>query len=155
MRFHVVCVFAAVFTAMCATGLKAEAPPSLQSNLMNPLIGLTGMFKRGVNVRFWDFLFYSVFGLVVTSSVKAAGVLAVFTFLIVPSVCAVLLGKRGDAQLVWAWVIGIAGSAAAVWLSYARDLPTGASVVCVFGCLVTVISVVTHARFPNKKSDVL
>jgi zinc/manganese transport system permease protein len=109
--------------------------------------------KHGHNVRLWDFLFYSAFGLVVTSSVKAAGVLAVFTFLIVPSVCAVLLGKKGNAQLIWAWLIGIGGSATAVSLSYARDWPTGASVVCVFGCLVTVVSVFTHARFSKVPGD--
>jgi zinc/manganese transport system permease protein len=109
--------------------------------------------RRGINVRLWDFIFYSSFGLVVTSSVKAAGILAVFTFLIVPSVCAVLLGKRRNAQLVWAWIIGILGSVVAVSLSYAKDWPTGASVVCVFGCFVTVISVATHARFKKLKGD--
>jgi zinc/manganese transport system permease protein len=109
--------------------------------------------KHGHNVRLWDFLFYSAFGLVVTSSVKAAGILAVFTFLIVPSVCAVLLGKRKNAQLVWAWIIGILGSVVAVSLSYAKDWPTGASVVCVFGGLVTVISVATHAGFQKLKGD--
>ena len=40
----------------------------------------------GVNVRFWDFLFYASFGFVVTSSVAIAGVLLVFCYLIVPSV---------------------------------------------------------------------
>jgi zinc/manganese transport system permease protein len=95
----------------------------------------------------WDpcpvvgFLFYAAFGLVVTSSVKAAGILAVFTFLIVPTVCAVLLGKREAAQLWWAWGIGIVGSTIAVVLSYVRDWPTGASVVCVFGCGVVLVSI--------------
>ena len=105
-----------------------------------------GAAKQGKNVRLWDFFFYSAFGLVVTSSVQAAGVLAVFTFLIVPSVCAALLGKKGDAQLFWAWGLGFAGSAVAVSLSYARDWPTGASVVCVFGALVVAVSVLTRKK---------
>ena len=41
---------------------------------------------RGISVRFWDFLFYASFGLVVTRSVAIAGVLLVFCYLIVPSV---------------------------------------------------------------------
>ena len=38
----------------------------------------------GLSVKKWDFLFYASFGLVVTSSVKVSGVLAVFSYLIVP-----------------------------------------------------------------------
>src|SRR5436305_14490085 len=45
---------------------------------------------QGISVRFWDFLFYSSFGFVVTSSVAIAGVLLVFCYLIVPSVGAML-----------------------------------------------------------------
>src|SRR6187549_3131880 len=48
---------------------------------------------RGVSVRFWDFLFYASFGLVVTRSVAIAGVLLVFCYLIVPSVGAMLWAK--------------------------------------------------------------
>src|SRR5216684_2619738 len=44
----------------------------------------------GLNIRFWDFLFYASFGFVVTSSVAIAGVLLVFCYLIVPSVAAML-----------------------------------------------------------------
>jgi zinc/manganese transport system permease protein len=102
--------------------------------------------SKGLKVRWWDFFFYASFGLVVTSSVKAAGVLAVFTFLIVPSVCSVLLGRKGIAQLYGAWALGILGSAVAVSLSYAKDWPTGATVVCVFGCLVTMVTVITRLK---------
>jgi zinc/manganese transport system permease protein len=109
--------------------------------------------RSGIHVRWWDFLFYAAFGLVVTSSVKAAGILAVFTFLIVPTVCAVLLGKREAAQLWWAWGIGIVGSTIAVVLSYVRDWPTGASVVCVFGCGVVLVSIATHSYFKGWKND--
>ena len=45
-----------------------------------------GAARRGVSVRFWDFLFYASFGVVVTRSVAIAGVLLVFCYLIVPSV---------------------------------------------------------------------
>ena len=46
--------------------------------------------RRGIIVKFWDFLFYASFGFVVTSSVSIAGVLLVFCYLIVPSVAAML-----------------------------------------------------------------
>ncbi|HEY8669692.1 MAG TPA: metal ABC transporter permease, partial [Terriglobales bacterium] len=55
-------------------------------------------YRKGLRVRWWDFLFYALFGLVVTSFVRIAGVLLVFSYLIVPAVCGISLanslGKR-------------------------------------------------------------
>src|SRR2546423_4994328 len=45
----------------------------------------------GLNVRWWDFVFYILFGVVVTSFVHIGGVLLVFTYLVVPAVCAAYL----------------------------------------------------------------
>jgi zinc/manganese transport system permease protein len=96
--------------------------------------------RAGLNVKLWDFLFYASFGLVVTSSVKVSGVLAVFSYLIVPMVCATLLGKRGPARLYWSWGIAFATSILGAALSYTRDWPMGATIVCLFGVTVAVIS---------------
>jgi len=43
---------------------------------------------RGLRLRAWDLLFYVTFGIVVTSSVRLAGVLLVFSYLIVPAAVA-------------------------------------------------------------------
>ena len=43
-----------------------------------------GAQARGLNVKFWDFLFYASFGFVVTSSVAIAGILLVFAYLVIP-----------------------------------------------------------------------
>jgi zinc/manganese transport system permease protein len=94
-------------------------------------------FARGVKVRWWDFLFYASFGVVVTSSVEMAGVLLVFSFLIVPAVCGVLLAKTISRRLLVGWLVGTLTSVAGVTASYVWDLPTGATVVCAFGvCLI-------------------
>ncbi|HEV8268136.1 MAG TPA: metal ABC transporter permease, partial [Thermoanaerobaculia bacterium] len=61
--------------------------------------------RRGWNVRFWDFLFYVSFGFVVTSSVAIAGVLLVFSFLIVPSVAAMLFSERIGVRLAIGWTM--------------------------------------------------
>ena len=92
-------------------------------------------YEEGVNVRFWDFLFYASFGLVVTSSVKIAGVLLVFSFLVVPSACAVLFSGSPKTRLILGWSVGLLASILGMVLSYFLDFPTGASVVCVFGAL--------------------
>jgi zinc/manganese transport system permease protein len=107
--------------------------------------------RRGLRVRVWDFFFYAGFGLVVTSSVKVAGVLAVFSYLIVPMVCVTLLGLRGRGRLYGAWLIALVVSVLGAALSYARDWPMGATIVCIFGVTVAAISLrarTTGARVP-------
>lgn len=99
-------------------------------------------YQAGLKVRFWDFLFYASFALVVTSSVKIAGVLLVFAFLVVPSSCAVLFFTGHKSRLIFGWTIGFLASILGMLVSYHLDFPTGASVVCVFGLLLIVLSFV-------------
>src|SRR5882672_8429577 len=49
-------------------------------------------YDQGWHVRLWDLLFYASFGVVVASSVPIAGVLLVFSYLIVPALTAVMVG---------------------------------------------------------------
>ena len=88
---------------------------------------------KGVNVRWWDFLFYASFGFVVTSSVQIAGVLLVFSFLIVPAIVGVIFGTSAQARLLIGWSFGWVISILGCIISYQADLPTGATVVCTFG----------------------
>lgn len=97
-------------------------------------------FEKGLNVRWWDFLFYVTFGLVVTSSVKIAGVLLVFSFLVVPSVCAMMFADSLKARLAIGWLVGFVVSALGITLSYFLDLPTGACVVATFGGVLVLLS---------------
>ena len=88
---------------------------------------------QGLNVRFWDFLFYVSFGFVVTSSVSIAGVLLVFSYLVIPSVIAVLFAQRVGTRLLVGWGVGTLVSAAGVTVSYFGDLPSGPVIVVSFG----------------------
>jgi len=89
--------------------------------------------RQGVSVAVWDFLFYITFGFVVTSSVKVAGVLLVFSYLVVPAACAMLLTKGILRRLIFGWIIGFLASVSGLFFSAKWDLPTGASVVTCFG----------------------
>jgi len=96
----------------------------------------------GMNVKFWDFLFYTSFGFVVTSSVTIAGVLLVFSYLIVPSVAAMLFSRRIGTRLAIGWAMGAVVSAAGIIASFQLDLPTGATIVCTFGVALVILAVV-------------
>ncbi|MAF67168.1 MAG: hypothetical protein CMJ84_16115 [Planctomycetes bacterium] len=97
--------------------------------------------EQGVAVRAWDFFFYFTFGLVVTSSVAVAGVLLVFTYLVIPAVIAALFFSGVGPRLVAGWGIGIAVSAVGLALSYHHDLPSGPSVVVSFGAALALAGV--------------
>jgi zinc/manganese transport system permease protein len=92
-----------------------------------------GAWRQGMHVRWWDFLFYGSFGVVVTSSVRVAGVLLVFSYLIVPAMAAIALARTVPARLAVGWTFGAVVSVAGLAASAVFDLPTGATVVCVFG----------------------
>jgi zinc/manganese transport system permease protein len=96
----------------------------------------------GLNVKFWDFLFYASFGFVVTSSVSIAGVLLVFSYLIVPSVAAMLYADSIGKRLAIGWTMGTVVSALGVFLSLKVDLPTGATIVCTFGLVLIIMAAV-------------
>jgi zinc/manganese transport system permease protein len=97
-------------------------------------------FAEGMQVRWWDFFFYATFGLVVTSFVRIAGVLLVFTYLIVPAVCGIQLAGRLVNRLLVGWVIALVGGVAGLFLSFHFDLPSGAAIVCTFGGILVVAS---------------
>jgi zinc/manganese transport system permease protein len=96
----------------------------------------------GLDVRWWDFLFYASFGFVVTSSVAIAGVLLVFCYLIVPSVAAMLYSDHIGRRLAIGWTMGTIVSALGIYLSVRLDLPTGATMVCTFGLVLILMAVV-------------
>ncbi len=84
---------------------------------------------------FWEFLFFASFAVVITLAVNIAGILLVFAFLIIPAFSSSILAATFGLRLIIAWVLALIGSIAGLWLSYAADLPTGATVVSVFGAL--------------------
>ena len=101
-------------------------------------------YRDGWRVRWWDFLFYASFGVVVTTSVRIAGVLLVFSYLIVPTLAANLLGGSVPRRLALAWSFGTLVSVVAMVASAIFDLPTGATVVCAFGLILLVLAVGTR-----------
>jgi len=97
-------------------------------------------------VRWWDFVFYASFGLVVTSSVRVAGVLLVFAYLVVPATAAALLTGSVRGRLLVGWTVGVGVSAGGLVASYAWDLPTGAAVVVTFGVSLAAVALALAAR---------
>jgi zinc/manganese transport system permease protein len=98
------------------------------------------------HARLWDFGFYLVFGLVVTSSVRVAGVLLVFAYLIVPAVAGAVLARTPARRLAIGWAVGALGSVAGIAASFGWDLPTGATVVATLGALLAALGAALGLR---------
>lgn len=94
---------------------------------------------EGRPVRRWDFLFYVLFGLVVTSFVHVGGVLLVFSYLIVPAVCANFLAASFTARLAMGWAVATGASLLGLYGSYRLDFPTGAAIVCALGLVLVLV----------------
>jgi zinc/manganese transport system permease protein len=94
----------------------------------------------------WDFFFYATLGLVVTNSVQMAGVLPVFSFLVVPAACGMIFFRSMRHRLLAGWGLGLAGSAAGLASSVLWDLPTGECVVAAFGGLFALCAAIHALR---------
>ncbi|MFL6802382.1 MAG: metal ABC transporter permease [Xanthobacteraceae bacterium] len=97
----------------------------------------------------WEFMFYASFGVVVTSSVAVAGVLLVFSFLIMPAAVGVLFAETLPRQLAIGWTAGTIASAAGLAASYLGDLPTGAAMVCAFGVMLALAGLIFALRLEH------
>lgn len=101
--------------------------------------------RKGIRLWLWDLLFYLSFGLVITSSVQIAGILLVFSFLIVPALCSMLFFHDLRGRILLGWTIGLTASAAGLGASFAWDLPTGPTIVAGFGAALMLSLVLKRA----------
>lgn len=105
---------------------------------------------RGLRLGWWDFLFYAAFGITVTFSVKAAGVLLVFAFLIVPSLTSILAVKKTWSRIAFGWVFGALGCVLGLEASLRLDWSAGPTIVAVFITLM-ILSGIVFGRISNGK----
>ncbi len=90
--------------------------------------------------RKWNFLFYALFGFVVTSSVRIIGILLVFSYLIVPATAAMLYVQTWRARLIFGWIMAVTASLLGILASIWLDLPTGAAIVVTLGLLLVILA---------------
>jgi zinc/manganese transport system permease protein len=104
---------------------------------------LTITFKpeRAHNIHFWDFLFYASFGIVISYSVEIAGVLMVFSSLVIPAVIAFLFTSRFHTALLVAWLSGTVAILGGIGASFYWDVATGPLLVCAFGIVLILAAV--------------
>ncbi|MEO7096348.1 MAG: metal ABC transporter permease [Polyangiales bacterium] len=95
----------------------------------------------GSSIRIWDFLFYMLFGVLITQCVSVLGVLPVFAYLVIPAVAGAFLFNTVRARLIFGWAF--AGVISLVGLETARlsQLDPGPTIVCMFALALVILGV--------------
>jgi zinc/manganese transport system permease protein len=100
--------------------------------------GLTEKFENheieeiGV-FNLWNFMFYLSIGLAIVLAVRVAGVIPVFSYLIIPPVSAIMLSRKKSAMVILSMLVAVAGSFFGLFFSTHFDFPAGSSVVAILG----------------------
>jgi zinc/manganese transport system permease protein len=95
---------------------------------------------RGIPVATWDLVFYLTFGVVITTVVHVAGVLLVFSWLVIPAVIARLFVDGVLPRLLLAWAIAVPVSVFGIAVSYEHS--AGPIIVASLGaCLAAALAV--------------
>jgi zinc/manganese transport system permease protein len=103
-------------------------------------------------VRLWDFLFYVTFAFVITSAVAIAGVLLVFSYLVIPAVVATLFARKVVVRLAIGWSVGIVACFIGLVASYRFDLPSGPTVVASLGLSLVLAAAVYQLMTAESKT---
>jgi zinc/manganese transport system permease protein len=105
----------------------------------------------GMNIRFWDILFYMSFGVVIVKSVAIVGVLLVFSYLVVPAVIAEMWETTVRGKLLLGWFMAILASTAGIVWSFYFDYPTGPAVVVMLSLFLVVSAIVYYVHHAPAK----
>jgi zinc/manganese transport system permease protein len=143
---------------MTGTLIWVTWPSVLTMGLSFGLIGLFHYFLRRRmlaitfapetvrRLRTWDFVFFATFGVAITSSVQIAGVLMVFSVLVIPAVIAFFYTRSFRRALLIAWGSGTLAIVLGLAVSFSLDITTGPLLVVSFG-VVLALAMLFRGRY--------
>ena len=113
---------------------------------------------EGRNRFIWEFLFFLTFAFVLAKSVQMAGILQVFSFLIIPALIGRLYTRKPSRILLIGWTSGLAASLIGIGLSFKSDLPTAPMTVASLSLVFLILLIMKAARtssrgFHSRKAD--
>ena len=116
--------------------------------LRKKFFALTFEGKGGI---FMEFLFYLSFALVLIKSVLMAGILQVFSFLVIPALIGKLFFQETARILMTGWLTGVAVSMLGIFLSFKLDIPTAPIIVAGLAMLFFVLLIIKIVWFRKCK----
>ena len=116
------------------------------------MLAITFAPERVDLLKTWDFVFYATFGVIITSSVHIAGVLMVFSVLVIPAVIAFFYTRSFTRALLLAWFSGTVAIVGGLAISFSLDVTTGPVLVVCFG-VVLLMALLFRGRYGVKVTD--
>ena len=105
-----------------------------------------GATQHGLNVVWWDFVFYALLGVVITMAVRLSGVVTVFAMLIIPATISALFAAGGLGRLLLAWITVVIASLGGLLASYTHDFSAGPAIALCLGMLLAVVAILVRLR---------
>lgn len=96
-------------------------------------------YLRNVKVRLMNYLIRILTAIVIVVSIKVVGVILVSALLIIPASAVKLIAKRFSQMIPLTIIFSLVGTLIGLYASYSLNLPSGASIVLVFGAMFFVI----------------
>jgi zinc/manganese transport system permease protein len=118
--------------------------------IRKPIAELSNGYRNGIRTDskavFWDFVFYLLFGAVITLSVQIGGVVVVFAYLIMPATVAAILSTKLQVQIAIVWIAAIIASLGGLIFSYYLDFSIGPSIALFLGAELATVVLISKFR---------
>jgi len=85
----------------------------------------------GLNIQLWNFIFYLILGIVISTSIKASGVILTFGYMVIPSIIALLIVRNMKKVFFISVIFGLIATLFGLYLSFVLDLPSGPTIVTI------------------------
>ena len=113
-----------------------------------------GSVREGMNTVAWDFLFYALFGIVITLAVRIAGVVVVFAFLIIPATLSAIFAKGWGARVVITWISGAVAAGLGLLFADRFDFSVGPAIALFLGLGLICSALLRQIRVPKAATAV-
>ncbi len=97
---------------------------------------------EGKGSLFLEFLFFASFAVILVKSVKLAGILQVFSFLVIPVLIGRLYSLKPYRILLTGWIVSVLITTGGIALSYKLDTPTAPTIVVGFALVFFILTAV-------------
>ena len=101
---------------------------------------------QGLNVVWWDFMFYGLLGVVITLAVRVTGVVTVFSFLIIPATISALFSANWALRMIVAWSAASIASLGGLLFAYYFDFSVGPAIALFLGAVLTIAAIFSRFR---------
>ncbi len=109
---------------------------------------------RGLRTVGWDFLFYALVSIVITTVVRIGGVVVVFSFLIIPPAAATLVSGGWTRRLLISWQLGALAAAVGLLFADRHDFSVGPSIALWLGVMLVGVALLRRGGVPPRSTFV-